>query len=114
MSFKSDNDLQLRKSESYKIIQKYSKRIPIIIEKNTGCLLNDIDKKKYLVPDDLTMNQFMYIIRKRVKVSNSQSIFFLINNKMCPSNTAMRTIYDDNKDEDGFLYIIYTSENTFG
>ena len=26
----------------------------------------------------------------------------------------MSTIYDDKKDEDGFLYVTYNGENTFG
>ena len=26
----------------------------------------------------------------------------------------MATVYDDHKDEDGFLYITYSGENTFG
>lgn len=26
----------------------------------------------------------------------------------------MSTIYDEHKDEDGFLYIVYSGENTFG
>ena len=95
MSFKSKNNFELRKSESDKIILKYPKRIPIIIEKYETCPLNDIDRTKYLVPEDLNMTQFMYIIRKRVKLDNSQSIFFLINNKVCPSNTSMSKIYEE-------------------
>ena len=114
MNFKTKNNFQVRKSESDKIILKYPKRIPIIIEKYDSCPLNDIDKAKYLVPEDLNMTQFMYIIRKRIKLDNSQSIFFLIDNRVCPSNTSMGQIYRDNKDPDGFLYIVYTSENTFG
>jgi len=114
MSFKSTNTFELRKADSDKIITKYPNRVPIIVEKDTKCILKKIDKHKYLVPNDLNMNQFIYIIRKRIKLDNSHSIFFLINNKVCPSNTPLSDIYSDNKDEDGFLYIIYTSENTFG
>ena len=114
MGFKSDNTFEIRKADSEKIITKYPKRVPIIVEKAAKCTLTDIDKHKYLVPNDLNMNQFIYIIRKRIKLENSHSIFFLINNKVCPSNTSLSDIYADNKDEDGFLYIIYTSENTFG
>ena len=29
----------------------------------------EIDKKKYLVPMDLTVGQFVYVIRKRIKLS---------------------------------------------
>ena len=114
MKFKKDNNLKLRISESDKILKKYPNRVPIIIERGDKCILNDIDKTKYLVPKDLNMNQFIYIIRKRIKLDNSQSIFFIVGNNVCPSNVHLSSIYEEYKDEDGFLYIIYTSENTFG
>jgi GABA(A) receptor-associated protein len=114
MKFKTDNEFSTRKLESDKITQKYPNRIPIIIEKAEKCILNDIDKHKYLVPKDLNMNQFIYIIRKRIKLDNSQSIFFIVGNNVCPSNSPLSHIYEEHKDKDGFLYIIYTSENTFG
>ena len=114
MKFKTDNEFSTRKSESDKITQKYPNRIPVIIEKAEKCILNDIDKHKYLVPKDLNMNQFIYIIRKRIKLDNSQSIFFIVGNNVCPSNSPLSHIYEEHKDKDGFLYIIYTSENTFG
>lgn len=31
-----------------------------------------------------------------------------------PTAALMSTIYDEHKDEDGFLYIVYSGENTFG
>ena len=114
MKFKSSNDYESRVTESDRIMKKYPNRIPIIIEKADDCQLNDIDKTKYLVPNDLNMNQFVYIIRKRIKLDNSQSIFFIVGSNICPSNTPLCNIYEEHKDEDGFLYILYTSENTFG
>ena len=38
----------------------------------------------------------------------------MVNDSLCPSNTPVSVVYDDHKDEDGFLYIKYTGENTFG
>ena len=35
--------------------QKYSDRIPVICEKNDKSDIDTIDKKKYLVPNDLTV-----------------------------------------------------------
>jgi len=114
MNFKKTNTLEERLRESQKIMDKYPGRLPIIVQKGYNCPLNDINKKKYLVPKDLNMSQFIYIIRKRVALDKSQSIFLMVSDKLCPSNTPISTIYEDNKDEDGFLYITYTSENTFG
>ena len=30
------------------------------------------------------------------------------------ATTLMSTIYEENKDQDGFLYMTYSGENTFG
>jgi GABA(A) receptor-associated protein len=37
-----------------------------------------IDKKKYLVPADLTVGQFVYVIRKRIKLSPEKAIFIFV------------------------------------
>ena len=37
----------------------------------------------------------------------------MIGYKITPSNVSLGEIYEDNKDEDGFLYVTYT-QNTFG
>jgi GABA(A) receptor-associated protein len=47
-----------------RIRAKYPDRIPVICEKALKSNLEDIDKKKYLVPSDLTVGQFVYVIRK--------------------------------------------------
>jgi len=114
MNFKEDFSLDRRKSESDKIMLKYPSRIPIIVEKGKGCEFNDIDKKKYLVPKDMNMNQFIYVVRRRISLEPSQSLFLLVNNQLCSSNVSLFDIYEKHADKDGFLYIKYSSENTFG
>lgn len=74
----------------------------------------DIDKKKYLVPQDLSIGQFMYVIRKRIKVSPEQAIFLFVENVLPPSPALLADVYEDHKDEDGFLYLTYSGEATFG
>ena len=107
---------------------------------------------RYLVPADLTVGQFVYVIRKRIKLSPEKAIFIFVNNVLPPtgalfsclsrpvpssaslhaqrrftragpvSNTTqlgctaalMSSIYEDHKDDDGFLYVTYSGENTFG
>ena len=114
MGYKKDNDIEFRKEESKKIRTKYPDRIPIIVEKVHNSDITEIDKKKYLVPADLTMGQFQYVIRKRIKLDQTQALFIFINNTLPTTSTLISQIYEDKKDEDGFLYITYSSENTFG
>ena len=114
MDFKDNFSLDRRKSESDKIMQKYPSRIPVIVEKGKSCEFDDIDKKKYLVPRDMNMNQFIYVVRRRISLEPSQSLFLLVNNSLCSSNISISEIYEKHADKDGFLYIKYASENTFG
>ncbi|KAE9279448.1 hypothetical protein PR003_g28231, partial [Phytophthora rubi] len=64
---------------------KYSDRISVICEKADRSDTPDIDKKKYLVPADLTVGQFVYVIRKRIKLSPEKAIFIFINNVLPPT-----------------------------
>jgi GABA(A) receptor-associated protein len=115
MSFKSNTLFSERKAESEKIIAKYPDRIPIICEKNQKSKTTpEIDKTKYLVPFDLTVGQFMYVIRKRIKLPPEQGIFLFINGYIPASSHMLNDLYYLYKDDDGFLYITYSSENTFG
>lgn len=69
---------------------------------------------RYLVPADFSVGQFIYVIRKRIKLSPEKAIFVFVNNVLPPTAALMSTVYSENKDADGFLYIAYSGENTFG
>ena len=69
-----------RKAEAERIRSKYQDRIPVICEKAEKSNIPDIDKKKYLVPADLTVGQFVYVIRRRIKVDPNTNIFIFVNN----------------------------------
>lgn len=113
--FKSKHTFEEREREGIRLNIKYNDKIPIILEVNSNykdelCL----DKNKYLVPYDLTISQFVYVIRKRLKLLDSKSIFIFFNGKCPASSELIQMIYNENKDKDGFLYATITSENTFG
>ena len=113
--FKKKYSLKQRIYESERILSKYPDRIPIICEKALGQYdLPDIDKTKYLVPYDLTLGQFIYVIRKRLKLEPEEAMFLFVNNKMMSINSTIMNVYYYEKDPDGFLYIKYSKENMFG
>jgi len=112
--FKQEHALEKRQAEAQRIREKYPDRVPVIVEKAEKSDIPDIDKKKYLVPADLTVGQFVYVIRKRIKLSPEKAIFVFVNNVLPPTAALISSVYDEHKDEDGFLYIAYSGENTFG
>ena len=99
--------------EAERIIAKYPDRIPIICQRSDKNV-PIIDKEKFLVPKDLTLGQFMYVIRKRISLPPEKAIFLFINNKLFPTSSLIYTIYERNRSSDKFLYVSYSSENTFG
>ncbi|GAA5919322.1 hypothetical protein JCM5296_006186 [Sporobolomyces johnsonii] len=112
--FKDEHVFEKRKAEAERIRQKYPDRIPVICEKADKTDIPAIDKKKYLVPADLTVGQFVYVIRKRIKLAPEKAIFIFVDEVLPPTAALMSSIYDEHKDEDGFLYVTYSGENTFG
>jgi GABA(A) receptor-associated protein len=57
----------------------------------------------------------MYVIRKRLKLSSDKGIYLFVNDHVMPTTSALLSqYYEDYKDDDGFLYISYSGESTFG
>lgn len=114
-SFKKKHSFEKRHTEAVRIREKFQDRVPVIVERVSN--KNDIpmiDKQKYLVPDDLTVGQFVYIIRKRIKLAPEKALFVFIDRYLPPTSSLMSQLYIKHKDNDGFLYVTYSNENTFG
>jgi GABA(A) receptor-associated protein len=115
LSCYKNKTFDMRFKESMYMMEKYPESICCIIEKSDSCKnLNDLKKNKYIIPKELTISQIIYIIRKRIEIDSKMSIFLYINNKIPISNSKIGNVYFENKDDDGFLYIKYCGENTFG
>ena len=116
--FKEENpDVNQRKQSSDKIKRQFPDKIPVICEKDPHSkTLNDIDKTKYLVPNDLTVAQFSFMIMKRLQLDQKEAFFLLVNGQHSISgNTSLIDVYEKYKDEDdGYLYIAYASQLTWG
>ena len=99
-------------SETDSIISKYPDKIPLIIEATNNA--PKMQKKKFLVPTNLTVGQLIFIIRKRVKLDKSESIFIFIDRSFIGTQSLMDELYNKHKGKDGFLHVKYSLQNTFG
>mmetsp|Transcript_22373 Transcript_22373/g.21558 ORF Transcript_22373/g.21558 Transcript_22373/m.21558 type:complete len:123 (+) Transcript_22373:24-392(+) len=109
--FKQEITFEKRCLESAKIVEKYGERIPVVIEKSDSEEnLPDLEQTKYLIPTDFSFQQFLQIIRERLKLDKNTALFiFFGDNKLKQSSKNIKQIYEECKDEDGFLYCKYTS-----
>ena len=111
--FRQKYTLEARKEESKRILSKYPDRIPVICERANNNI-KDLEKKKYLIPNDLKMIDFLMVVRRRLQLPAHQSIFVFVNDKLINGSEMMSKIYQQEMDEDGFLYVMYGGESTFG
>nr|XP_033812040.1 microtubule-associated proteins 1A/1B light chain 3C-like isoform X1 [Geotrypetes seraphini] len=115
-SLQKVTEMSLRRDEVNGMRKKFPRKLPVIVERYPKeKILPVLDKMKFLVPQELTLGQFMAIIRNRMPIGPSQSLYFLVNNcSLVGMSLSMAEVYTENRDEDGFLYITYASQEAFG
>lgn len=117
--FKKKYSERHRLLEAARVIAQHPDKVPIICEPysdNTP----PINRYKYLVNGSITVGQFIHVIRPRISGAiyegGSKALFLFVgNNSIIPPISAMlSSVYHLHRDTDGFLYITYALENTFG
>jgi len=125
-TYKEQHDFETRKAEATKMRKKYPTRLPVIVERYAGANdseIPNIDKNKFLIPEEMTIGQFMFIVRKRLTLNEAQTFFLFVESTsedgkksqiLAKSSDAVSTLYEQHQDPDQFLYFVYTSQNAFG
>ncbi len=111
--FKKEHKLESRKASSAIVRTRYPTRIPVIVERHND-KVPKIDKRKFLVPEDIEFCAFAASIRNRLKLPADEALYYFIQNTLPPSNMLMSQLYKELCDEDGYLYLSYSAESTFG
>ncbi|XP_074861369.1 microtubule-associated protein 1 light chain 3 gamma-like [Carettochelys insculpta] len=115
--FKQRKCFAVRKSEVAAVRSKFPNKLPVILERYPKeKMLPALDRTKFLVPQELTMGQFVTIIRNRMSLSSTQSFYLLVDGSrsLVSMSLTMAEVYTLNRDEDGFLYMTYASQEMFG
>jgi hypothetical protein len=107
------SEKRIIKKEVELIKEKYPKYIPILIKsKNNKIILN---QHKYLVNENVTISQFMIIIKKKISLKSYEAIYLFINNTIPNGSCSLNSLYKSHKDpETDMLIITVCKENTFG
>jgi GABA(A) receptor-associated protein len=107
--------LFLTYGEADKLRAKYPGKIPIFVTRSSNARdIPDIAKHKFLAPSNLSLGQFIWVIRKQLTLPPEKALFVFIDNTLPTSSALLSELYTNHKSPDGALRMTYTSENTFG
>lgn len=116
--FKERHTVEELTKKATELRQKYPAQVPIIVEKTEKSKLPALEKEKFLVPLDITVGQFIHIIRKRLKLNSTTALFIFVKSKgrwnMIPVSALISQVYKEHADPTGFIFVNYSGENTFG
>lgn len=107
--------LFLTYGEVDKLKEKYPGKIPVFVTKAPNARdIPDLPKHKFLAPKDITLGQFVWIIRRQIQLPPEKALFIFVNNTLPTSSSFLSELYSLHKSPDGALRMTYASENTFG
>ncbi len=113
-SFNSKYSPEKRLEDSQKIREKYPNRVPILVESRDKHL-NQLIRHKYIVPNDINMGQFLFIIKSKIKLAKDEALFMSVSTKMCliPQTQVIGNVFKE-YNEFGYLYVTIDKESVFG
>ncbi len=102
--------------EAERLRERFPGRVPVLVLRHPGAApdVPRLPKSKFLVPRDLSLGQFIYVVRHQMKMATEKALFIFVDNVLPTTGTIMSELYAQHKSPDGFLRVVYTSESTFG
>ncbi len=115
-NFQKNFSLEERKNESERIKRECPSRVPVIVEVAPNSKeMPPLKKNKYLVPYDMTINQFHFLIRRSIDLTSESALYLITNGISLSGSKTMGEVYNNLRDKtDNFLYVFCASEITMG
>ena len=86
------------------LLKKYPDRLPVIISSSTIKIKNT--HKRFIVPCDMTISQFMILLRQKIALGETEGIFIFIkpSNNESESSVPITEIESEKKEETEIKY----------
>ena len=112
----------VRLAKAQQLRKKYPDRIPIILDRANTATPKP-SSHRFLVPTQLrddqgqmtTVGHFLRIVRSHIPhLTADQAIYLFVNNTLPALSAPLSQLYNDHQEKDGFLYLTFSIESTFG
>ena len=113
--YKQTKSLEERTEECRRVTEHHLSRVPVIVERGPSSSLRLLERSKFLCPGQFKGHQLIVYVRNQLALPKETALFLWINGKtMVQPDSLLSVTYDRHKDEDGFLYVLYTDQETMG
>jgi GABA(A) receptor-associated protein len=126
-NFRNAIDWTEHLSKSQSLRTKYPDKIPVIVDR-ANATTPKMNRNKFLVPADLTVGQFLYVIRKHMPALEAHEALFIfvktfkygkdekctINDTLPTPSSLMSSVYREYQDRSGYVFFSISTESTFG
>jgi hypothetical protein len=62
----------------------------------------------------VTVTELIRVLRRRLQLAPGQAFFLLSNRGLPPGTQTLAELWESDHDEDGFMYLFYAAQETFG
>ena len=114
--FKLRKSFEIRCKECAHLKTQFPDKAPFVMERyRTSNTIPELEKTKFMFPKDLSMGLVMKFVRDRLPLSPNESLYFFVNETVLVSaSTTVGEVYQMYAEEDGFVYMTFASQETFG
>ncbi len=116
MASAAEETRRLAPGEAERIRAKYPDKVPIVVARARGSrsTLPELRRWKFLVARDLTVGQFIYVLRSHMTLPPEQALFVFIGNSLPLSTARVGDVWHQFRGDDGALHVVCSAESTFG
>jgi Autophagy protein Atg8 ubiquitin like len=96
----------------HELIARYPGYVPVIVSSKSSEI--KLHKHKYFVSGDVSLGQFMVVLRKHIdNIDPSHGLYLFVRNVLPTASTPLSLIHKEHH-VDQVLYLTICKENTFG
>lgn len=97
---------------------KFPTKVAIIVERapNSDPTLTQLANPKFLMPKAFSIGEVLSVVRSKLNLNKEKGLVLMESRGkyMLKPSHNIGDVYEQYKDEDGFLYLLYCQENTYG
>jgi GABA(A) receptor-associated protein len=105
-----------RRAEAERLLLEHPTKVPTIIE--PGRRKDNrysMAQNKFLILREYSFQEFSQLLRNKLKLKANDSLYLIAGDNVIPTpDQSIARLYESCRDTDGFLYITYASQETFG